>query len=141
MKYVDPRNPWLVVLIVALAILICSLPALIASPSPAAPTSTQPPNQQAPPSLPPEPALTATSVTAATPSQPPVIAYQPTFESAPCAFPVPRGYAPECGYLIVPENRARPDSRQIRLHVAIFRSRAGTPSPDPVLKISGGPGS
>ena len=67
--------------------------------------------------------------------------YQPTFEPAPCAFRVPGGYNPECGYLNVPENRARPDTRQIRLQVAIFRSRAGTPDPDPVLKISGGPGS
>jgi pimeloyl-ACP methyl ester carboxylesterase len=65
----------------------------------------------------------------------------PGFEAAPCAFPVPRGYEPECGYLIVPENRARPDSQSIRLHVAVFRNRAGIPNPDPVIKISGGPGS
>jgi pimeloyl-ACP methyl ester carboxylesterase len=71
----------------------------------------------------------------------PAITYQPTFEPAPCAFPVPTGYRPECGYLIVPENRARPDTRQVRLHVAIFRNRAGVPNPDPVIKISGGPGS
>lgn len=141
MKHLDPRNPWLVILILSLAILVCSLPALIASPSPAPPTSTHLPIQQAPPSLPPESASTATSMAAATPLGEPVATYQPTFEPAPCAFPVPRGYNPACGYLIVPENRVRSDTRQIRLHVAIFRSRAGTPAPDPVLKISGGPGS
>ena len=44
--------------------------------------------------------------------------------------------------MIVPENRAQPDSRLIRLHVGIFRNRAGMPNPeDPVIKISGGPGS
>ena len=71
----------------------------------------------------------------------PAITVQPTFEPAACEFPIPRGYNPECGYLIVPENRARPDSRLIRLHVGIFRNRAGTWNADPVLKISGGPGS
>ena len=133
MKYLDPRNPWSVVLTVSLAILVCSLPVLIASPFPAAPTSTHQPDQEAVPSVP--------SPFAPSPTPPSAIAYQPTFEPAPCAFPVPRGYSPECGYLIVPENRARPDTRQIRLHVAIFRNRAGTPDADPVIKISGGPGS
>jgi pimeloyl-ACP methyl ester carboxylesterase len=133
MKYFDPRNPWLVVFIVSLAIVVCSLPGLITSPSPAAPTSTPVPSQQAVPSV----ALPSES--SFTPK--PAITYQPTFEAAPCAFPVPRGYDPECGYLIVPENRDMPDSRSIRLHVGIFRNRAGTPNRDPVLKISGGPGS
>jgi pimeloyl-ACP methyl ester carboxylesterase len=78
----------------------------------------------------------------AVPSQPtPALTYQPTFESAPCAFPVPRGYKPECGYLIVPENRARPDTRLIRLHVAIFRNRTEAPNRDPIIKLAGGPGS
>ena len=131
MKYFDPRKPGSVVLIVALAIFACSLPALFTSPSPAAPTSTPVRSQQAVSSMPSAPLLTPT----------PIIEYQPMFEPAPCAFPVPRGYDPECGYLIVPENRAVPDSRPIRLHVGIFRNRAGTPNLDPVLKISGGPGS
>jgi pimeloyl-ACP methyl ester carboxylesterase len=69
------------------------------------------------------------------------IPYQPTFEPAPCAFPVPRGYSPECGYLIVPENRSRPETRLIRLHVAIFGNRLGIRNPDPVIKLAGGPGS
>ena len=139
MKYFDPRNPWSVVLIVSLAIFACSLPALMASPSPAAPTSTHPSIQEAAPSV---PSPSAPALTAAIISRTPAIMYQPTFEPAPCAFSVPRGYSPECGYLIVPEDRARPDSQQIRLHVAIFRNRAGTPNlEDPVIKISGGPGS
>ncbi|HJW89886.1 MAG TPA: hypothetical protein VJ436_04515 [Anaerolineales bacterium] len=54
----------------------------------------------------------------------PTVAYQPLFEPAGCAFPVPSGYAPECGYLVVPENRSRPGSPSIRLHAAIFRSRS-----------------
>lgn len=67
------------------------------------------------------------------------INYQPIFEPAPCAFPVPSGYNPDCGYLIVPENRDRADSPFIRLHVAIFRS--GVTGAIPVVHLAGGPGS
>ena len=87
----------------------------------------------------PHPSTALPSLSSFTPT--PAFAYQPTFEAAPCAFPVPRGYNPECGYLIVPENRARPDTRLVRLHVAIFRNRTGMPDPDPVIKLAGGPGS
>jgi pimeloyl-ACP methyl ester carboxylesterase len=137
MKYLDPRKPWLVVLIVSLAIFACSLPALLFSPSAPTPTAIQTPIQPA--TLQAAPSVSSSSAPGATPQ--PAITYQPTFEPAPCAFPIPRGYSPECGYLIVPENRTWPDSRLIRLHVAIFRNRAGVPTIDPVIKISGGPGS
>jgi len=76
----------------------------------------------------------------ASPSPTPPASYQPVFEPASCAFPVPEGTNPTCGYLVVPENRARPDGRQVRLHVAIFHSRAANPEPDPVVHLSGGPG-
>jgi pimeloyl-ACP methyl ester carboxylesterase len=42
---------------------------------------------------------------------------------------------------VVPENRGRPESPRIRLHVAIFRSRTGLFVPDPVVHLAGGPGS
>lgn len=125
------RSGWSFVLILFLGISACNGSTLEASPSPSAPVPTHPPIQETVFSVPSEPALTST----------PAITYQPMFESAPCAFPVPRGYDPECGYLIVPENRSRPDTRQIRLHVGIFRNRTGTPNADPVIKLSGGPGS
>jgi pimeloyl-ACP methyl ester carboxylesterase len=76
----------------------------------------------------------------ASPSPTPPASYQPVFEPAECAFPVPEGTNPECGYLVVPENRARPDGKQVRLHVAIFHSRSANPNPDPVVHLSGGPG-
>jgi pimeloyl-ACP methyl ester carboxylesterase len=69
------------------------------------------------------------------------VPYQPIFEPAPCAFSTPGGYNPECGYLIVPENRTRPAGPRIRLHVAIFRSRASASLPEPVVHLAGGPGS
>lgn len=82
--------------------------------------------------------LPPTETALPSPTSPP--SYQPVFEPAGCAFPVPKGTNPECGYLVVPENRSRPDGRQVRLHVAIFHSRAANPDPDPVVHLSGGPG-
>lgn len=70
----------------------------------------------------------------------PTPAYQPRFETAPCAFQAPPGTDPVCGYLVVPENRASPESAMIRLHAAVFRSNAAAPAPDPVVYLSGGPG-
>lgn len=80
----------------------------------------------------PAPALTANAGQAA---------YQPRFEPGPCAFPFPDGYSPDCGYLVVPENRSRPEGPAIRLAVAVFRSTSPDPAPDPVVHLAGGPGS
>jgi len=125
------RKSGLFVLILSLGIFACNLPAPTESP-PFAPVNIPKPTSEVNVSIPSEPLLTPTLGT---------ISYQPTFEPAPCAFPVPSGYSPECGYLIVPENRARPDTQFISLHVGIFRNRSGIPNLDPVIKLSGGPGS
>lgn len=121
------RSNWLFLLSVTWVVFACNLPAPQPSPGPG-------------------PMLTHTSTQAGvpltqSPAPIPAVTYQPVFEPGPCAFPVPAGYNPECGDLIVPENRTRPDSHLIRLHVGIFRNRTGIPSPDPVVKLSGGPGS
>lgn len=64
----------------------------------------------------------------------------PRFEPADCLFRLPDGVRVECGYLVVPEDRAEPGSATIRLHVATFRSRSDHPLPDPVIYLHGGPG-
>lgn len=64
----------------------------------------------------------------------------PQFEPARCMFILPSGQDPECGYLIVPENRGNPDSKTIKLAVAIFRSTDADRQPDPVINLEGGPG-
>jgi len=130
MKKGYPCNGWSFVLILSLGIFACNLPAPTDSPSPFPPVPTHPPTQETIFPIPSEPSLTPTTAT---------ITYQPTFEPAPCAFPVPRGYSPECGYLIVPENRARPDTQLISLHIGIFRNESGYANLDPVIKLSGGP--
>ncbi|MGE7384345.1 alpha/beta fold hydrolase [Streptomyces sp. NPDC004126] len=45
-----------------------------------------------------------------------------------------------CGYLEVPENRARPAGRTIRLAVAVIEPASAEPAPDPVVFMAGGPG-
>lgn len=44
------------------------------------------------------------------------------------------------GWVSVPENRARPDGRKLRLGVAILRARAKASKPDPIVYLAGGPG-
>jgi len=62
------------------------------------------------------------------------------YEKADCPFDVPAGVKVECGYLTVPENRAKPQGDTIRLAVAIFKSSSSTPEPDPIVYLEGGPG-
>jgi len=45
-----------------------------------------------------------------------------------------------CGYLVVPEDHQQPLDKTIRLMVAIARSKATAPEPDPVVLLVGGPG-
>ena len=116
---------WIPFLVLCLAVFACNFPAQTA------PSGVP----VAPPTFPPA------TMTPVPDTSTPVIAYQPLFESAPCAFSVPSGTSPECGYLIVPENRSRLDSPWVRLHVAIFRSRLAQAVPDPVVHLAGGPGS
>ncbi len=66
--------------------------------------------------------------------------YEPVFEPDICHFTTPYGYEIECGYLVVPENRSKPDSPSIRIHVAVFKSRNPDPKPDPVIYVAGGGG-
>jgi pimeloyl-ACP methyl ester carboxylesterase len=68
------------------------------------------------------------------------LGYVPVFEPAPCRFYKPEGLDPECGNLIVPEDRSQPEGNQVRLHVAIFRSRSADPRPDPLIYLTGGGG-
>jgi pimeloyl-ACP methyl ester carboxylesterase len=73
--------------------------------------------------------------------------YEPRFESAPCPdlpepLPPLREILPtaRCGFLVVPENRSRPEGRTIRLAVAIVPAVSTHPAPDPIVHLTGGPG-
>lgn len=64
----------------------------------------------------------------------------PRFEEEDCDFEVPDNREVECGFVIVPEDRSDPDSPEIRLAVALYRSDARNPEADPIIYLSGGPG-
>lgn len=64
------------------------------------------------------------------------------FVGAPCPAGVPANVKnPRCGYLVVPENRARPAGRKIRLAVLSIPAVSHHPSRVPVVYLNGGPGS
>jgi pimeloyl-ACP methyl ester carboxylesterase len=66
------------------------------------------------------------------------------FEAAPCPFDLPAGQiegeSVDCGYVVVPEDWADPQSGTLRLAVAVFHHPDGEPEPDPILYLEGGPG-
>jgi pimeloyl-ACP methyl ester carboxylesterase len=63
------------------------------------------------------------------------------FEYGACPFGVPGGMRVECGTLVVPETRGQPDGGLVHLAVAVVRASGPNPAPDPLLYLSGGPGS
>jgi len=70
-----------------------------------------------------------------------------SFETTPCPQPNIAGFPDldfpstvQCGYLTVPENRALPDGRHIRIFVMRAPPVADKPRRDPLVYLSGGPG-
>ena len=63
------------------------------------------------------------------------------YHERPCWFSGSEARKARCGWLVVPENRSRADSRTISLPVVIFPARSEGAKADPILYISGGPGS
>ncbi len=57
-----------------------------------------------------------------------------------CPFSVPRDLKVRCGWLYVPEDHSKADSPLLRLSVAIVPART-KPQAEPLLYLSGGPGS
>lgn len=66
----------------------------------------------------------------------------PRFEDSKCVVKVPESEKESirCGYLVVRENRARKNSRTLKLPIIILKSSSRNPAPDPVLRTLGGPG-
>jgi pimeloyl-ACP methyl ester carboxylesterase len=106
-----------------------------------APTQTPAPANTPAPTATPPPAEAPTAEPTATPEPSP--APQARFESGPCPFDLPAGQVEgetvECGTLSVPEDRSDPQSRTLRLPVAVFHP-SGTAQPDPIVYLEGGPG-
>ncbi|MFL6098754.1 MAG: alpha/beta fold hydrolase [Actinomycetales bacterium] len=65
---------------------------------------------------------------------------RPSFVSRACpadVFPPDRDV--DCGYIVVPEDRSKPDSRQITVAAAVVHATAPKPAPDPIVFVEGGP--
>ncbi|MGH3024396.1 MAG: alpha/beta hydrolase [Gaiellaceae bacterium] len=58
----------------------------------------------------------------------------------PCTYSTEDGsYAADCGTLVVPENRADPESRLIALPVTRIKAKSDNPA-EPIVRLQGGPG-
>lgn len=66
--------------------------------------------------------------------------YTPKIEPCPCAFKADSSLKTTCAYLIVPENRNKPNGKTIKLPFAIAESNNPNKKKDPVLFTGGGPG-
>jgi len=67
---------------------------------------------------------------------------KPVFEPTTCWFDLPENQAAECGYLALPEDRRKPAGGKVRLPVVILKADPDEDTyGDPVLYITGGPGS
>jgi pimeloyl-ACP methyl ester carboxylesterase len=93
----------------------------------------------------PVPPLDQAQVATATPRIQPTPTPASTFRSADCPFKpgsgITEGQEVRCGFLVVPEDRSKPQGKKIQLAVAIFKAAPGAKvSSTPLLYLTGGPG-
>lgn len=88
-------------------------------------------------------ALAAASLVILAPAAPVLASAVPHFEPASCDLPDIVDVAPRlrCGVVRVPRDHVRPDGPTYALAVVVIASTAQPAEPDPVVYISGGPGS
>jgi pimeloyl-ACP methyl ester carboxylesterase len=67
------------------------------------------------------------------------LAGPPRLERERCVYKPPRGDRLECHTLIVPENRGKSQSREVRLKVAVLKAKRALDR-DPMVYLAGGPG-
>lgn len=64
----------------------------------------------------------------------------PGFQAAPCPPDIfPPSVRVDCGFVVVPENRARPNGRRIRVAAAVMHAPSPHPKADPIVFLDGGP--
>ena len=64
----------------------------------------------------------------------------PRIESSDCIYKADSLHKTHCGFLLVPENRHRPQGRTLKLPFIYVESSNPAKNPDPVLYTGGGPG-
>jgi pimeloyl-ACP methyl ester carboxylesterase len=142
MKYIHSMKQKIIVTTLLVALLLSSCSSLPQAPAPK--NAALEPTVSIEPTAIEQPLTEEPAVATSAPPSEAQIAYQPRFEGASCPFELPAGQVEgqtvECGYLIVPENRTDPETKYIRLSVAIFRHPDGATHTDPILYLEGGPG-
>lgn len=66
--------------------------------------------------------------------------YTPKIEPCACTFKIDKGVIAKCGYLVVPENRAKPDKAQIKIPFIFVRKEGMDSVKNISLYTTGGPG-
>jgi pimeloyl-ACP methyl ester carboxylesterase len=66
--------------------------------------------------------------------------YKPVIEPCNCPVKVDSSFQTQCGYLIVPENRKKANSKMIKLPFVWVKSKNPNKQKDPLLFTAGGPG-
>lgn len=66
--------------------------------------------------------------------------YTPRMEPCPCVIKVDTALVSKCGYLVVPENRQKPQGRTIKIPFVSVRKREQDPNRNFLLYTTGGPG-
>ena len=66
--------------------------------------------------------------------------YTPRIEPCECAFKADTSLKTRCAYLIVPENRSKPNGKTIKLPFIYVEGKNPNKHKDPVLYTAGGPG-
>ena len=95
----------------------------------------------APPTTEARPVTTLSSTTTTTLDATAARPYDLRFEESRCQFSLLTDAEFECGWLVVPEDRQQADNgREVRLHVARFKSTNPEPPADPLIYLDGGPG-
>lgn len=66
--------------------------------------------------------------------------YVPRIEPGACKLSTDTGLIAQCGYLVVPENRTKPNGRQIKIAFQFVRKSSADPKKNITLLSTGGPG-
>jgi pimeloyl-ACP methyl ester carboxylesterase len=67
--------------------------------------------------------------------------YRPVIEPCACPVKIDSSFKTTCAYLVVPENRKKPNGKTVKLPFIIVESKNPNKKKDPVLFTGGGPGS
>ncbi len=145
----DPSRRWRLLAVAMACLALVSAGCASTSPDPAPDTavpaspaaaSALPSSASSGAAMPATPTTSPTVAGTASPAPSAIADTGPRFDEARCPFEISEEYEVECGYLVVPEDRAAPGGRTVRLHVAMFSTTNPLPQPDPVVFLNGGPG-